>query len=98
MRLALALDQIQRPSWWGCVAGTNKPTETGPTEKERRVLSVIIAAGQPIRCAKIMAETGLIESDVRRTAETLVEKGKVRRIVSGTGRLNSVSFVAVCNA
>ena len=91
MTLKLALEQIQRPSWWS----ENDPPEykymrhgkaSGPVKKSN-VLAHIRANGRRSDAALLVKLTGYTIQSIRYVTGKLIEDGLIRRVPRSDNRV-----------
>jgi len=94
MSLTLALDQIQRPTWW--TLESRQPRATPPLleEKYQQVMNCLLGATKPVNCAYIEDYTGYTTQSIRHLTKRLIEEGKVKKLVVD----KAVTFQAVRHA
>lgn len=80
MSLAIALEQIRKPSW---LAEENPPTARHRNRKANleMVLQAIAEAGRPVNCQWVVNATGMSEDSIRYVAQVLVEDGDLVKVV-----------------
>jgi len=92
MSLHLALEQIQRPSWWS----ENEPPEykymrhgkaSGPAKKKANVLAHIRANGRRSDAALLVKLTGYTIQSIRYVTGKLIEDGLIRRVPRSDNRV-----------
>ncbi|MCU0988006.1 MAG: hypothetical protein MUE63_00060 [Xanthomonadales bacterium] len=81
MSFAVALEQIQKRSWWGGEDATfTKGRRLKAEESRRKVLQAIRDAGKPVNCQFVVKATGMTNSSVRHHTEMLVIDGRIERV------------------
>ncbi|MBK6556063.1 MAG: hypothetical protein IPG16_02235 [Comamonadaceae bacterium] len=87
MSLAIALEQIRKPSW---LAEENPPTarrhRNGDANRET-VLQAISEAGRPVNCQWVANATGMSKETIRYVTQVLVEDGDLVKVVTTTNRV-----------
>lgn len=95
MSLAVAIEQILRPTWLVSDQPARRATPATMQEKYDQVMNCLLSAKQPVNCAHIEDYTGYTTQSVRHLTGKLIDMGKVRKIINGTQGNMSVLFVAV---
>lgn len=95
MSLAIAIDQITRPTWWVVDPPPKRASTATVQEKYDQVMLCLNAARGPVNCACIEDYTGYTTQSCRHLTAKLIEQGRVRKIISGTQGNMSVTFEAI---
>ncbi len=88
MSLAIAIDQIQRPTWWVPCVRNNQSADriAAGVEMRRRILDVLSKADHPLRIGEIYNEVAFhTQGMCRDHLFALYDQGKVKRQTSSNG-------------
>lgn len=96
MSLSIAIDQIQRPTWWAIEQPSKRTSPATVQEKYEKVMECLNATGgQAVNCAHIEDYTGYTTQSCRHITARLIEMGKVQKITTGTHGNLAVTFKAI---
>lgn len=86
MSLAVALQQITRPSWLAKENPRPARYRNGKANRET-ILQAIAEAGKPVNCQWVVNATGMSKETIRYVTGVLVDDGDLVKVVTTTNRV-----------